>query len=128
MIFTKTANIPYQFCDRSKFSFIRYARYCGEKQQEKRRLWRFHFGPEGNSNQFLMVTELILTLSHPEFAYFTYAATDKLLYCRYMGTLDREVISPLANFHYSTSYLFTNGPFRAELNKLCYYLIKLVLW
>jgi hypothetical protein len=30
-----------------------------------------------------------------------------------MGTfIGYEVISPLANFHYSTSYLFTNGPFQ----------------
>jgi hypothetical protein len=30
-----------------------------------------------------------------------------------MGTfVGYEVISPLANFHYSTSYLFTNGPFQ----------------
>jgi hypothetical protein len=30
-----------------------------------------------------------------------------------MGTfIGYEVISPVANFHYSTSYLFTNGPFQ----------------
>ena len=31
----------------------------------------------------------------------------------YMGTfIGYEVISPVANFQYSTSYLFTNGPFQ----------------
>ena len=31
----------------------------------------------------------------------------------YMGTfIGYEVISPVGNFHYSTSYLFTNGPFQ----------------
>ena len=46
--------------------------------------------------------------------YVAYAATDKLtLTAGYMGTfVGYEVISPLANFHYSTSYLFTNGPFQ----------------
>lgn len=46
--------------------------------------------------------------------YVSYAASDKLtLTAGYMGTfVGYEVISPLANFHYSTSYLFTNGPFQ----------------
>ncbi|MCG9793346.1 outer membrane beta-barrel protein [Flavobacterium algicola] len=46
--------------------------------------------------------------------YISYAATEKLtLTAGYMGTfIGYEVISPLANFHYSTSYLFTNGPFQ----------------
>jgi hypothetical protein len=46
--------------------------------------------------------------------YVSYAASDKLsLTAGYMGTfIGYEVISPLANFHYSTSYLFTNGPFQ----------------
>ncbi|MFL9830999.1 porin [Flavobacterium sp. ST-87] len=46
--------------------------------------------------------------------YVTYAATDKLSFTAgYMGTfVGYEVISPVANFHYSTSYLFTNGPFQ----------------
>lgn len=46
--------------------------------------------------------------------YASYAVNDKLsLTAGYMGTfIGYEVISPLANFHYSTSYLFTNGPFQ----------------
>ncbi|AWG21790.1 hypothetical protein FFWV33_09675 [Flavobacterium faecale] len=46
--------------------------------------------------------------------YVAYAASEKLtLTAGYMGTfVGYEVISPLANFHYSTSYLFTNGPFQ----------------
>ncbi len=46
--------------------------------------------------------------------YATYAVSDKLsLTAGYMGTfIGYEVISPVANFHYSTSYLFTNGPFQ----------------
>ncbi|WP_418263469.1 outer membrane beta-barrel protein [Flavobacterium faecale] len=46
--------------------------------------------------------------------YVNYAVSDKLtLTAGFMGTfVGYEVISPLANFHYSTSYLFTNGPFQ----------------
>jgi len=46
--------------------------------------------------------------------YAAYAASDKLtLTAGYMGTfIGYEVISPLANLNYSTSYLFTNGPFQ----------------
>jgi hypothetical protein len=46
--------------------------------------------------------------------YVSYAVTDKLsLSAGYMGTfLGYEVISPVGNFNYSTSYLFTNGPFQ----------------
>lgn len=44
----------------------------------------------------------------------TYAFTDKFsMTAGYMGTfIGYEVISPVANFHYSTSYMFTNGPFQ----------------
>jgi hypothetical protein len=51
---------------------------------------------------------------HIQNLYATYAVSDKLsLTAGYMGTfIGYEVISPVANFHYSTSYLFTNGPFQ----------------
>ncbi len=46
--------------------------------------------------------------------YVAYAFTDKFsVTAGYMGTfIGYEVISPVANFNYSTSYLFTNGPFQ----------------
>ena len=46
--------------------------------------------------------------------YISYAVTDKLsLTAGYMGTfVGYEVISPAGNFNYSTSYLFTSGPFQ----------------
>ena len=46
--------------------------------------------------------------------YISYAFTDKLsIKAGYMGTfVGYEVISPTGNFNYSTSYLFTNGPFQ----------------
>ncbi|MEL1254310.1 porin [Flavobacterium sp. DGU38] len=51
---------------------------------------------------------------HIQNLYASYAVTDKLsLTAGYMGTfIGYEVISPVGNFHYSTSYLFTNGPFQ----------------
>ncbi|RZJ79613.1 MAG: porin [Flavobacterium sp.] len=46
--------------------------------------------------------------------YINYAFSDKFsMTAGYMGTfIGYEVISPAANFNYSTSYLFTNGPFQ----------------
>lgn len=46
--------------------------------------------------------------------YVSYGLTDKLtLTAGYMGTfVGYEVISPAGNFNYSTSYLFTSGPFQ----------------
>lgn len=51
---------------------------------------------------------------HIQNLYAAYAASDKLtLTAGFMATfIGYEVISPLSNFHYSTSYLFTNGPFQ----------------
>lgn len=46
--------------------------------------------------------------------YVSYALTEKLsITGGYMGTfVGYEIISPTGNFNYSTSYLFTNGPFQ----------------
>lgn len=54
--------------------------------------------------------------------YGTYAVSDKLsITAGYAGTfIGYEVISPVANFHYSTSYLFTNGPFQNSGVKVNY--------
>ncbi len=54
--------------------------------------------------------------------YVSYAFTEDLsVSMGYMGTfVGYEVISPTANFNYSTSYLFTNGPFQNAGIKLDY--------
>lgn len=51
---------------------------------------------------------------HLQNLYVDYAFTDKFsMTAGYMGTfIGYEVISPAANFHYSTSYLFGAGPFQ----------------
>ena len=69
------------------------------------------FGPRG---QFQSIPDSDDQSFHIQNLYASYAATDKLtLTAGYMGTfVGYEVISPLANFNYSTSYLFTNGPFQ----------------
>ncbi|MFT5618557.1 MAG: hypothetical protein ACI85I_001792 [Arenicella sp.] len=54
--------------------------------------------------------------------YISYQLADKLTVTGgYMGTfVGYEVISPVDNFNYSTSYLFTNGPFQNAGVKLDY--------
>ncbi|MEZ4773035.1 MAG: outer membrane beta-barrel protein [Bacteroidia bacterium] len=54
--------------------------------------------------------------------YVSYAFTDKFSVTGgYMGTfVGYEVIAPTGNFNYSTSYLFTNGPFQNAGVKLNY--------
>jgi len=69
------------------------------------------FGPRnaGSAGPGTDVTE-----PHIQNLYVSYALTDKLtLTAGYMGTfVGYEIISPTGNFNYSTSYLFTNGPFQ----------------
>jgi len=63
---------------------------------------------------------------HIQNLYATYAVSDKLsLTAGYMGTfIGYEVISPVGNFHYSTSYMFTNGPFQNAGVKANYAITK----
>jgi hypothetical protein len=69
------------------------------------------FGPRGAGQS---IPDVDGQSFHIQNLYASYAVSDKLnLTAGYMGTfIGYEVISPLANFHYSTSYLFTNGPFQ----------------
>jgi len=59
---------------------------------------------------------------HIQNLYVGYDLTDKLnVTAGYMATfVGYEVISPVGNFNYSTSYLFTNGPFQNAGIKLTY--------
>jgi hypothetical protein len=69
------------------------------------------FGPRGAGQS---IPDVGGQSFHIQNLYAAYAASDKLtLTAGYMGTfIGYEVISPLANLNYSTSYLFTNGPFQ----------------
>jgi hypothetical protein len=70
------------------------------------------FGPRGQEQSLL--TGAAGEQYHIQNLYVSYDATDNLnLTLGYMGTfVGYEVISPVGNFNYSTSYLFTNGPFQ----------------
>lgn len=86
------------------------------------------FGPRGQNQSLLNNSGVVYDANgdvvpgattsgesfHIQNLYATYAATDKLSFTAgFMGTfIGYEVISPVGNFHYSTSYLFTNGPFQ----------------
>ncbi|HSN49411.1 MAG TPA: outer membrane beta-barrel protein [Flavobacterium sp.] len=72
------------------------------------------FGPRGQYQSIPNGDGIDANSFHIQNLYATYAFTDKLsMTAGYMGTfIGYEVISPLANFHYSTSYLFTTGPFQ----------------
>jgi len=72
------------------------------------------FGPRGQYQSIPNGDGFDGNSFHIQNLYATYAATDKLSFTAgYMGTfIGYEVISPVANFHYSTSYLFSWGPFQ----------------
>jgi len=70
------------------------------------------FGPRGQSAS--IPSSPIDGSFHIQNLYISYALSDAFsLTAGYMGTfVGYEVISPVGNFNYSTSYLFTNGPFQ----------------
>lgn len=72
------------------------------------------FGPRGQFQSIPNGDGTDINSFHIQNLYATYAFTDKFsMTAGYMGTfIGYEVISPVANFHYSTSYMFTNGPFQ----------------
>lgn len=72
------------------------------------------FGPRGQYQSIPNGDGVDENSFHIQNLYATYEVSDKLsLTAGYMGTfIGYEVISPVSNFHYSTSYLFTNGPFQ----------------
>jgi hypothetical protein len=72
------------------------------------------FGPRGQYQSIPNGDGTDLNSFHIQNLYATYAVSDKFSFTAgYMGTfIGYEVISPLGNFSYSTSYLFTNGPFQ----------------
>ncbi|MET4083549.1 hypothetical protein ABIB40_003521 [Pedobacter sp. UYP30] len=71
------------------------------------------FGPRGQSQSIPDAANNGSSF-HIQNLYVNYDFTDKFsMTAGYMGTfIGYEVISPVGNFNYSTSYLFTNGPFQ----------------
>lgn len=76
------------------------------------------FGPRGQYQSILNADgtyeDTNSSSFHIQNLYATYAASEKLSFTAgFMATfIGYEVISPLGNYNYSTSYLFTNGPFQ----------------
>lgn len=72
------------------------------------------FGPRGQYQSIPNGDGTDFNSFHIQNLYATYAFTDKFsMTAGYMGTfIGYELISPVTNFHYSTSYLFTSGPFQ----------------
>src|ERR1700761_8716870 len=114
--FSKTGNIPTSFAsDQNSISIgmidlglkktVGKASFVGE----------LSFGPR--SDQSIPTSGY-----HIQNLYVSYNVTDKFsLTAGYMSTfVGYEVISPVGNFNYSTSYLFTNGPFQNAGVKLTY--------
>lgn len=71
------------------------------------------FGPRGSSSSIPTLNEADGSF-HIQNLYFSHAFTDAVsITAGYMGTfVGYEVISPASNFNYSTSYLFSWGPFQ----------------
>jgi len=61
------------------------------------------FGPRGEAASATVLNQL--------FAYYNISENTKLTIGKFNTFLGYEVISPTGNFNYSTSYLFSNGPF-----------------
>lgn len=121
--FAKTANIPTSFAtDQNSVSLGMLDLALKKTTGKTSFVGEISFGPRGQFQSIPNGDDTDFNSFHIQNLYATYAATDKLSFTAgYMGTfIGYEVISPLANFHYSTSYLFTNGPFQNAGIKLNY--------
>ena len=110
--FSKTANIPTSFASDQNSVSLGMIDIALKKTTGKTSfVGEVSFGPRGQNQS---IPDVDGQSFHIQNLYATYAATDKLSFTAgYMGTfIGYEVISPVGNFHYSTSYLFTNGPFQ----------------
>ena len=67
------------------------------------------FGPRGEDAVFLSVGSS--NIVNQLYAYWNVTEKVKLTFGNFNTFLGYEVISPTANFNYSTSYMFSNGPF-----------------
>lgn len=110
--FSKNANIGTSFAsDQNSVSLGMLDVMLKKKTGKASFVGEVSFGPRGAGQS---IPDVGGQSFHIQNLYAAYAVSDKLtLTAGYMGTfIGYEVISPLANFHYSTSYLFTNGPFQ----------------
>lgn len=110
--FSKSANIPTSFAtDQNSLSLGMLDIALKKTTGKASFVGELSFGPRGAGQS---IPDVGGQSFHIQNLYASYAFTDKFsMTAGYMGTfIGYEVISPVANFHYSTSYLFTNGPFQ----------------
>lgn len=117
--FSKTGNIPTSFgTDQNSLSLGMLDIALKKTTGKASFVGEVSFGPRGQFQSIPNADDTYNDVNsnsfHIQNLYGTYAFTDKFsMTAGYMGTfIGYEVISPVANFHYSTSYLFTNGPFQ----------------
>jgi hypothetical protein len=120
--FSKHPNIPTSFAsDQNSISIGMIDLGIKKKVGKVSFVGELSFGPRGQeqsipdgSNSLNPIFPSGASSYHIQNLYVSYDVTDKFnLTAGYMATfIGYEVISPTGNFNYSTSYLFTNGPFQ----------------
>ncbi len=106
--FAETSNIPTSFADQQNSISLGMVDIALKKSTGKASfVGELSFGPRSESS-------IPVGGFHIQNLYASYAFTDQFsMTAGYMGTfVGYEVISPVPNFNYSTSYLFANGPFQ----------------
>lgn len=109
-------NIPTSFAtDQNSFSIGMVDLALKKKVGKASFVGEVSFGPRNDQS-------IPVASNHIQNLYVGYDLTDKLnITAGYMATfVGYEVIAPAGNFNYSTSYLFTNGPFQNAGIKLTY--------
>lgn len=109
-------NIPTSFAtDQNSFSIGMVDLAVKKKIGKASFVGEVSFGPRNDQS-------IPIASNHIQNLYVGYDLTDKLnVTAGYMATfVGYEVIAPTGNFNYSTSYLFTNGPFQNAGVKLTY--------
>jgi len=116
--FKKHSNIPTSFAsDHNSISIGMIDLALKKKVGKAAFVGEMSFGPRGQAQSIPNAAGAYdedVNSYHIQNLYVSYDVTDKFnLTGGYMATfVGYEVISPVGNFNYSTSYLFTNGPFQ----------------
>lgn len=119
--FSKHGNIPTSFAsDQNSFSIGMIDLALKKKVSKVSFVGELSFGPR--SDQSIPSSGANNQSYHIQNLYVGYDLTNKLnITAGYTATfMGYEVIAPTGNFNYSTSYLFTNGPFQNAGVKLTY--------
>jgi len=112
--FAKKSNIPTSFAsDHNSVSLGMIDLALKKKTGKASFVGEISFGPRGQTQSIPDAANNNSSF-HIQNLYINYDFTDQFsMTAGYMGTfIGYEVISPAGNFNYSTSYLFTNGPFQ----------------